>query len=163
MNKRIKKGYGRKGEVSDYMPWIMNIMLFAIVIFLLNLGLTSNYASYTDTNDLEYILMNQRALSSLLYIYPSTGTIDNEMVDLKSFDNKTLEKVFSETDVDFGIKVTLDYNGEIKEIYYDKDNYEDLRIFRNIKLEKGVKVKDGDKIYDGNIIIENVFNSRSLI
>lgn len=154
----------KKGDISDNVYWILNISLVAIIIFLINLGLGMTTNAYADTKGLEYSILNERVINSLLYIEPISGATQTGMIDIKDFTNDTIKKtIASEPGRQFGIRVSLEYNNLEKEIFFNKQDYEDFRIFRTYELEKNVVVMDDGHEYLGKVKVEQAIRTRGLV
>lgn len=153
----------RKAEISENVHWILNISLVAITIFLINISLNTTAGSYTETQGMEYDLLNERIIDSLSYVDPLTLNMQKGIIDLANFNENTLNRTLKKTARNFGVKVTLEYEGQTEQIYFSKQDYEDFRIFKNVRLKKPVKIINGDKVFDGMIEVEQAVQTRGLV
>ena len=159
------KKLNKKADISDNVYWIMNIALLAIAIFVLTIGMGSATRNNFDTGGMEYHLLNDRVFNSLCYTEPNTLVLHQNIIDISSLKEETINKTIQleKFNREFGIKVSLKYGDKEKEVYFNKQNYDDFRIFKVVTLKKNILVKEDQKYIVGIIEIKQAIQTRGLV
>lgn len=157
----------KKGDASEGVLWVIRIFILVISVVALTVLVESATSKLNDTHGLEYHIYSFRPIFSdqgISYYDSEVQRLKLGVVDLTRFNDETLEKLFSEGYPDkFGMRLTLEFGSDTREIYYLKDTYERLEplLFddRHHEIERKIYVKiwTGESFTTGKLTISLMY------
>ena len=157
----------KKAMMGDWIWWFFYIPMTAIIITLLVFMANSFITTKMETYNLEYYTISNKIVKSLSYVNPETQRLELGIIDLEKFEGNSINDITAYEGV--GVKATLKgIENEIdKEIYSNKEFYEDYIFLsntnQNIKKKIYVLVKDKDEIKKAVLEIDIIFSDKRKI
>ena len=151
----------KKAFSGESVLWIIRIIgtLFAvgILVFLVNGTIEKNL----DIEDMRFYPLAERLLYSRnCFILVENDRAMPGIIVSSKFNQEYLDDCMASIDESIGGKITLKYSSVNKELFYNRETYEDIipLAFSNryevVKKRYFVLVQDGNSLIPGNMLVE---------
>ncbi len=151
----------KKASISSVYYWIIRVtILLPIMIFALSQIVNLSVSTSVDTYNSEFLVLENQFFSSLAPVDSSTGRKDIGIIDIKNFNQQTLNKHINAGRT-FGVKLTLN---DKPSIFFNKDFFDLATPLKKtnkydfLEFKRYVLVKENNKLSPSELTFEVLFS-----